>query len=739
MFSKRVFISFIALLAFCTSAQARPKIGLVLSGGGAKGAAHIGVLKILEQNNIPVDYIAGTSIGAYVGGMYALGYSANEIEQLMLHSDWNKGYSDSIPRQSLSYRDKQQRDQFNVPISIGLNEGQVETPSGLLQGQNMSMLFRDSTNLVHEFSSFDQLAIPFRAVATDLASSNAVVLDSGSMIFAMQASATVPGALEPAKWQDKLLIDGGIANNMPVDVVKAMGADIIIAVDIGSSLAPKNALTSTIAVLNQLSTILTNASTDKQKALLSNQDFLIRPVVGQMSTTDFSILPEALKLGESAATILLPKLKALSISDENFAKYALAKSDKRKQWFDPIKQPVTQIVLNNHSTTNDSVIYERLQLKKGQVISQKQLSSAIERVYSLNEFERVNAEFTDTDAGRILTITTKAKSWGPNYFQLGLNWEDDFNLGSSTSVSLAYTLTDITDNGGEWRNELKLGYEKLLATEFYQPLDLKQKFYAKLRYQFDKTNQTIFENNDAILGLERSTNLARLGVGYNLTQNTEIEIGFRGLKGTISNNALSDQDVDTKGYGGYINLGYDNLNSISFPTDGDRFTLQVRFGRDDVTQGNEDFSSHFTLHYLADWKGALSFGNHGFVGKLSLETQDTDLNELVPEPAELGGFLNLSGYHKNSLIGNHKIFGAFIYQYDLSKDVFGLDNFPLYLGASIEAGNVWLNKDSVDLDDLIYSGSLYLGIDTELGPAALALGFTDDNEHAIYLFVGKNF
>ena len=232
------FIS-IACILITLPAVARPKIGLVLSGGGAKGAAHVAVLKVLEQQHIPIDYIAGTSIGAYVGGLYALGYSAEDIEKIMFSTDWDKGYSDIIPRQALSYRDKQQRDKYNVPLNLGYTDGKVTSPSGLIQGQTMSRLYRNSTGLVRKFKSFDNLAIPFRAVATDLATSHPVVIDSGSLVFAMQASATVPGALNPSVWHNKLLVDGGIANNMPVDVVKAMGADIVIAVDIGSSLASK--------------------------------------------------------------------------------------------------------------------------------------------------------------------------------------------------------------------------------------------------------------------------------------------------------------------------------------------------------------------------------------------------------------------------------------------------------------------------------------------------------------------
>ena len=231
---------FIFILTFIVSvfsyAQSQPKIGLVLSGGGAKGAAHIGVLKVIEKNNIPINYIAGTSIGAYVGGLYALGYRVAEIEKIMLNLPWDDSYSDFIPRVLLSVNNKELNDQYNIALRLGFSDGKFKSPSGLLLGQSAGSLLKYSTDVVAKFDSFDHLAIPYRAVASDLVSAKAVVLDKGSITQAMRASAAVPGVVEPVTIDGKLLVDGGITNNMPVDVVKAMGADIVIAVDIGSPL-----------------------------------------------------------------------------------------------------------------------------------------------------------------------------------------------------------------------------------------------------------------------------------------------------------------------------------------------------------------------------------------------------------------------------------------------------------------------------------------------------------------------
>lgn len=724
----------LSLLSSSVFAEVRPKIGLVLSGGGAKGAAHIGVLKVLEENRVPVDYITGTSIGAYVAGMYALGYSAAEIEQIMMNESWSNGYSDTIPRESLSYRNKQQRDRFNIPLNIGYSDETVKLPNGLLRGQTMSQLLQRSTGLVHQFGHFDELAIPYRAVATDLETSNPVILSTGSIVKAMQASATVPGALQPIEYEGKLLVDGGIANNMPVDVVKALGADIVIAVDIGSSLVKKEALDSTVAVLNQLSTMLTNASTEKQKLLLTEDDILIRPDVGDMSTTDFTIMPQAYALGEKAALEHLLSLKGLGVGEAEYVVYQDNKQRLSKRWQDSVERPLVEIVFNNNSKVSESLLRETLDLHAGEVVTKEELERAIANVYSLDKFERVNAEFVDTDRGRILTLNTRAKSWGPNYFGLGFSWEDDLTEDSSMSLDFSYTMTDLTDTGGEWRNELRLGFEKLLSTEFYLPMDYDQAFYARAGLAYELKDFSIYEDNAKFVEFSQTVYRADVGVGYNYTLEGLVELGVTNEKGEFE--FLKDT-YDYDSYGIYLKLGFDNLNSMNFPTSGNRFTFNMYYRRDVNELSGEDSYAENSLQIEADWRGALSLGNHAIVGIASLATIDTE-EQFSPHLSELGGFLNLSGYHKNSLVGSHKIFGAFVYQYDLGRDVLGMTDYPLYLGGSLEAGNVWQNKDNIDLNDLIYSGSLFFGTDTSMGPAALGFGWADDGEMTLFLFLGKS-
>lgn len=739
----RITLLLIILYFFCSlsvvGAEKKPKdrlkIGLVLSGGGAKGAAHIGVLKILEQYHIPIDYVVGTSIGAYVGGLYALGYQADQIEKIMLNLPWDESYSDFIPRESLSLKDKNHRDQYNISLRLGYSDGELKAPSGLLLGQSASNLLKFSTDVVAKIDNFDNLAIPYRAIATNLATAKAVVLQKGSITKAMRASAAVPGVVDPVEIDDQLLVDGGIANNMPIDVVKAMGADIVIAVDIGSPLLAKAAINDTIDVINQLSTILTNNTTLAQMKYLSARDVLIRPKIDNLSTTDFTVMPEALTLGEEAALIAKDKLMLLSVSEQEYLEYHQQIDQKKQAWFDSFLLPVIEIEYQNHSQISLAAIKESFALPLGKVITKEELQLAINRVYALNEFEHVDAEFVDMPNGRKLIVVTQEKTWGPDYLSFGFNLQTDFSYRSIASLDFAYTQNNISRYGGKWLNEAEIGWETTLASEIYQPLVENQSYFsrARIEYSQDKWEPTVDRPE-----LTNKYFKANIGLGYNYTNNGAIEFGIVGEKGELSFHNVQDISLDYDSLGGYFSFDYDNLNSMNFPTQGNKFSFNI-FWRNENYQEFENIAPKDTsIEATFDWRGALSFKSHAFVGIASFTTVGND-SDFSVHVTELGGFLNLSGYQKDALVGSHKIFVAMVYQYDLSRELFGDDSLPLYLGTSIEAGNVWTLTDSVKADDMITSGSLYLGTDTSFGPAVFGVGFASSGRSTVFLSLGKSF
>lgn len=737
------YLYFISLFIVCSISanlvaqeqKSRLKIGLVLSGGGAKGAAHIGVLKVLEKNNIPIDYVVGTSIGSYVGGLYALGYSADQIEKIMLELPWDEGYSDFIPRQFLSYENKKLRDQYNLTFRLGFSDGQIKIPSGLLLGQSAGQLLKKSTGVVPLFTSFDDLAIPYRAIASDIATAKAVVVDKGSITDAMRASAAVPGVVEPVNIDGKLLVDGGITNNMPVDVAKAMGADIVIAVDIGSPLLEQSEIKSTIDVISQLSNILTNTTTVIQKTHLSEQDILLRPAIDNLSTTDFSIMPNALALGEEIALSAEDKLKKLSVTTDDFQRYLQMKEQKSQTWFQQFDQKVVSIKYQNNSKVSTEIIAHKFEISEGDVVTSESLKAAIERVYALDEFEHVDAEFIDLPEGRQLTLITRQKSWGPDYLHFGFNLQTDFENRTIIAIDMAYIKHDFTPNGGQLRNTAKVGWEYQLASELYQPLDKKRNFFSKARIEYA---QDKWEPSETRPELSKEYFQGEAGLGFNYADNGAIEVGFIGETGELAFKGESNSTLDYTSVGAYVSIGFDNLNSMNFPTQGNKLSLNAFLRNDDY----DDFSSiepkDKSLEVQLDWRGAFSFKNHAFVGIASFSTVDNDTDFSV-HVTELGGFLNLSGYHKDELIGIHKAFAAIVYQYDLGRELFGDSSLPMYLGASIEAGNVWTVEQSVKLDDVIPSGSLYLGTDTSFGPAVFGVGFASEGKRTVFLSFGKSF
>src|SRR6516165_6439496 len=276
----------------------RPRVGLVLSGGGARGTAHIGVLKVLEQMHVPVDAIAGTSMGAVVGGLYASGLSARDIEKVMTSINWQDAFRDRPPREDLDLRRKEEDETFLVKYHFGLRDGRLALPKGLIQGQKLTETLRRLTLPVARISNLDDLPTPFRAVATDLENGDSVVIGSGDLTSAMRASLSAPGVFAPVERDGKLLVDGGIADNVPVDIARSMGVDLLIVVDVGSTLLPRKELTSAPVISNHMLAILINRNAQAQLASLGDKDVLITPILGDASAFDFGSVARVISVGE---------------------------------------------------------------------------------------------------------------------------------------------------------------------------------------------------------------------------------------------------------------------------------------------------------------------------------------------------------------------------------------------------------------------------------------------------------
>ena len=747
-----VFLSIFWISVGMTStavAAERPKIALVLSGGGAKGAAHIGVLQVLEEMRIPVDMVLGTSMGSYVAGMYAMGYSATEVKEKTLHLDWNKGYQDGVTRQDLALRQKQQADDFQFQTNIGISDGKVKLPEGVYLGHGMAALLRDATSNLPALRSFNELPIPYRAIATDIETVQPVILSHGNLALAMQASMSIPGALKPVELEGKLLADGGIVNNLPIDIAKKMGAQVVIAVDISDKLKSREELDSALGIIDQLTTYMTRSGTERQLALMGAQDILLTPDVAGFAVADFDRMPQIVERGKSAAYLAMSQLRHLSLAPQQYAAYQQAKLDRRSQLNVQPAYYLDRIEIHNNSRLSDKVLRSMLQVETGKVQTTENLEAGIERINALGTFERVTYEIDEEQGQNVLVVNVTEKRWGPNYLDFTLGFEDDFQSRSNYMYGAAYTLTNLTDYGAEWRNEAILGSWKKISSEFYAPLDASQTFYGQFGGAYRNEVRAIFFEDgqnawgkaltaaEGYVNLENGTWSLYGDIGWNVRPWSRVGVGLEGSTSSLTLQGYSGKErVNT--WGPYLFYLHDTLDSRYFPASGTYGSLRlasIHAQGDYAISPVGEWGTVSDVELRQPWQ--LSSRQ---VLDLRLTGGGSSVDELLPlYLQDLGGLFNLSGYQRYQLNGRYKLFGAIIYRYQLLENNFGALKAPVYAGWSLERGNVWNHKAEINWDDMHSAGSVYVGSDSFLGPIYLAYGRSDSGESSFYLFFGNAF
>ncbi|RMH23301.1 MAG: hypothetical protein D6701_00390, partial [Gemmatimonadetes bacterium] len=350
----------------------RPRGALVLGGGGAKGGAHIGVLRELERLRVPVDLIAGTSIGAVIGGLYASGMDVDELEALVHSLEWSDLLSDRAPRPLRPFRRKAADERIPSRLELGFNGGRIRFPRGLVSGQNVELTLRSATLPVANVRSFEQLPIPFRAVATDLETGEAAVLGQGELSTAIRASMSIPGAFAPVERDGRLLVDGGLVDNLPVDVARAMGADVVIAVDLTPPLYEADEITSALEVSAQTLRITTLRNTlPSRRALVEGRDLLLQPDVESIAITDFRQLPASIAAGRAAAREREPFLRGLSLDSASYAR--LRASQQRRGVALP---PLDFVRVRGARGTDPDLVAARVRLPLGREVSAAELDQA---------------------------------------------------------------------------------------------------------------------------------------------------------------------------------------------------------------------------------------------------------------------------------------------------------------------------------------------------------------------------
>ncbi len=714
----------------------RPRICLVLSGGGARGMAHIGVLKILEDLKIPIDCIAGTSMGAIVGGLYASGMTAAQIDATMRSLDWQEAFRDAPPRRDLAFRRKQDDRNFLVRLPLGLKHKQILLPKGFIQGQKLQETLRRLTLPFSNSTDFDLLPTPFRAVATDLETGNAVLLDKGDLAIAMRASMSAPGVFAPVELNGRLLVDGGLAENLPVNVARAMHADILIVSDVSFPLQPRAALDSALSISNQMLAILVRKDSDSQRASLSPNDILIEPNLGTATATDFTAPSAIIAHGEDAARAAASKLAAFGVGDGAYHDY-LARRAAREPGLPPIKF----VRVDEQSKRYEKTILAEMQPLLGKPLDLDQLGKHITDLYGLGNFETLDytlvdqGEGADSESG--LEVRARRKSWGPNYLRFGLNLEDDFQGNSRYNAAVRFVLTEINDLGAELLTDVQIGSDPKVVSEFYQPLDASRTWFVAPSARVEARDLPIYAKNLEIADFRDREVEGDIDVGRNLGNWGEIRAGFHRTNGLtrvrLGDPGLVEQQYNNGEY--FFKFSYDRLDNIHFPREGQTFTLQWDANRTNL--GADIASDKVT----ADWLMARSSGRNTVLFWTSAgSTLDGNYGpNALPEFYSLGGFFNLSGLAPNSLIGPNYAIARTIYFRKIGRGGEGFFEFPAYIGMSLEFGNTWEHRGDVSYGSARKDASLFLAFDTFLGPVYLGSGYDTRGTAAYYLFLGRTF
>ncbi|EMK3368813.1 patatin-like phospholipase family protein [Vibrio parahaemolyticus] len=732
----------------------RPKVAVVLAGGGAKGSAHIGVLKALEEMHIPVDIITGTSMGAYVGGLYATGMSADEIESFIYSVDWNSGYRDRVDRSQRRVRDKEYEDRYQITTDLGLRFGEVRAPTGVVQGQNMLRVLRETTGNLGRFDSFDELAIPYRSVATDILELDEVVIGNGYLVDAMMASMSVPGALPPYKLNGHMLVDGGVVNNMPVDVARAMGADVVIAVDISTDYKTEDDFTGLFTVADQLSNYLVRRSTQQQVETLQEHDVYIRPNVGQMETVEFDKMPWAFQSGYDITKEMESKLVGLRLSNAEYQKYIDHKQEVRKKLVYGDDRVVDEIVIVNNTHYSDVLLTNRLELETGRKIETAEIEKAVENLYALDRFELITYHFEEVDGSNLLVFDVNEKSWGPNYLNFRFFLEDDFDTDSQYGIGMSTNFTNLNSHGAEMALNVEMGTDKLIEAELYSPVLSSQEFFVagKVAYSSEGRNLPVSDDDSSLssvndfLPVSYTEFVSEIAIGIQPTLWQELRLGGRYSSGSIELSTLASVgNLDFERRGLFANYRLDTLDDFAFPTRGLLVDLEYLVSHDTSPQEigqskTEDIVEDTVYEIDARFKGAMSYQRHTLVGQAEYSFVQSKNSSITLDPRELGGFLHLSGIPRNSLIGQNLFFSSLVYRYKWFDNDFGLFEAPVYVGASLEHGGTWSDNDlKLNEAPLYNAASIFFGVDSPIGPIMLAYGRTEQNMEAVYLIVGTSF
>jgi NTE family protein len=709
------------------TASNRPRIGLVLGGGGAKGFAHIGVIEELERRRIPIDVIAGTSMGAVVGSMYAIGNDAEEIKKITASIDWTNVFNDNLQRRDLSFRRKREVREIFLNARLGVSNGKAALPTGIFGGQKLFSTVQELLAPWRATEDFNNLPIPFRAVATNIVTGQPVAMGSGNFSTAVFASMSIPAAFPPVEREGLLLVDGGISNNLPVDVARQMGVDVVIVVDVGEPPAAAEKITSALSVFNQMQLLLGYDAIRRQRASIAGRDVLVEPDITGLSVTAFDKAELGIERGRAAAQKMGDRLAALSVDEGQWRTY-LAEREARRH---PAPIRIDRVEIVNTSKLPTEEIAPLVTTAKGDILDGRIMARDVAALYALDEFDRVDYKIDIAPGENTLVVNAKGSRNARKYYQTGIVIASNFGKSATFDIAAGYTDRDFLGTGAEWRGFARVGSDVLFDVSLYkqfgglfvEPVAAFQRYSSTLVQQGSMKQTAAVQVTRAGAGIDGGMVFGNWG---------ELRGGVRigGLNPGDESATLGipggwNRDVDWR-----LGFTVDTLDALDFPRSG--VFAQVQYVDHVAAFGGEFRRNNLTLNV----QKPISFDRATLVLGGRLGTTSQTSNDFLGD-FQTGGFLNLSGLTRNSLIGPQLLFGRAVGFYRLSGKSPIID-LPIYVGGSLEAGNVWSLRSDISLGSLRTAASVFVAADTPIGPVWLAYG-QSGSTGSVYFVLGRVF
>ena len=706
---------------------ARPKIGLVLGGGGARGAAHLGILQVLEELRVPVHCVTGTSMGALVGGAYASGISPNEVLDLIGKADWTQMFDDSAGREEVNVRRKELDDRFYSGLELGVSRQGLRFREGAVAGEKLKLFFNQMVRADLGERPIEQLPMPLAIIATDIGTGERVAIRSGNLTSAMRASMSVPGLIAPVIREGRKLVDGGLTDNLPIGEARALcDPDVLIVVNVGSPLFRPDQVTGLATVLGQVVNLLTEQNVARSMGLLKPGDIYIRPELEGITSTAFTRQLDAARLGRKAAEAAAGELKRLSLAPAEYAAF-----QERVRLAAPHAPPIIdQVAVAPTRFVHGGTVRRGIKQREGQPLDTVQLAEDLVREFNHGDLHSLDYTVSRERDRTILTITPVEKPWGPNYLRFGVNLASDFRGESTYNFRALFRASWMNPLGGEWLLGAQIGSRQRVDTEFYQPLDLRHLSFVRAFGSASLEKAPLFFEGDRVAIYRVQNNLAGAEVGVNLGVHGQASLGWveRRIGAVLDTGPESFPNVTHRLGGPAASLAIDTYDHPFFPEKGIKLDV-THFDAQRILQGEGKYSrteARFGAAYsLGPWVvlGGLE-GGTAFKGELPLGDAFT-----------LGGPRRLSGFAIDQMRGAEYAFGRIEGQYRLNfaSPLYGL---TLIAGVVGEAGRMNKPFSETSLRGWQRSLGAYLAANTFLGPVYLGVAESEHGKGRFYLFIG---